>query len=301
MQRARLLAATAQVACERGATNVTVAHIVERAGVSRRTFYEIFADADDCVAAAFQDALDQAQACVLDAWRSDGSWRERLRRALIELLCLFDDERVLAGLLIVESLGAGSEVLEQRACVVQAIVDALYGHACGSEARSTRLAAEGAVGGVLGILHSRISQRSADPLLDLTAALMSLLVFPSLGAAAARRELDRPVRAPEKARGSGEPLRSDPFKDAGMRLTYRTMRVLSAISQQPGTSNRQVGELAEMSDQGQISKLLARLERIGVIVNTSDGQPGEANAWVLTAVGRQVIGRVGAHEEAQSA
>ena len=40
IQRGRILAAMVEVSAERGAGNVTVAHIVERAGVSRRTFYE---------------------------------------------------------------------------------------------------------------------------------------------------------------------------------------------------------------------------------------------------------------------
>ncbi len=56
---------------------------------------------------------------------------------------------------------------------------------------------------------------------------------------------------------------ADPFKEAGMRLTYRTVRVLSAIDVLGGRdvnpSNRQVGETAGIADQGQISKLLGRL------------------------------------------
>ena len=95
-------------------------------------------------------------------------------------------------------------------------------------------------------------------------------------------------------RESPAPLRSDPFKDAGMRLTYRTMRVLSAIAEHPGSSNRQVADLAGLSDQGQTSKLLARLERLGMIVNEGLGQSkGEPNAWMLTPAGLQVTSRIG--------
>src|SRR5258708_12944537 len=57
IQRARILAATFDVVSERGAANVSVAHVVERSGVSRRTFYEIFSDREDCFLAAFEDAL----------------------------------------------------------------------------------------------------------------------------------------------------------------------------------------------------------------------------------------------------
>jgi AcrR family transcriptional regulator len=44
IQRARILGAMTEVAAERGAANVTVAHVVARSGVSRRTFYELFED-----------------------------------------------------------------------------------------------------------------------------------------------------------------------------------------------------------------------------------------------------------------
>jgi len=74
-----------------------------------------------------------------------------------------------------------------------------------------------------------------------------------------------------------------------MRLTYRTLRVLSVIAAEPGASNRRVGEGAGIRDQGQISKLLGRLSKLGLIHNSGAGQPkGESNAWRLTARGQQV-------------
>lgn len=307
MQRSRLLAATGQVARESGLAKVTVAHIVERAGVSRRTFYEIFTDCDDCLINTLQSALEQAQARVLAAWRSQGSWAERVRRSVLELLCLFDEEPVLAWLLIVESLAAGRDVLEQRARVLDLLLDAIdEGRDEASISESpARVGAEGALGGVLGILHARLTQHTpAGPLTDLAGVLTSMLVLPYRGPAAARRELHRPVAVSSEPRQPQDlaPLRTDPFKDAGMRLTYRTMRVLAAIADQPGSSNRQIGELAEMSDQGQVSKLLARLERAGLIANQSERHgKGDPNAWTLTAAGTQVTNRISAHAERQTA
>lgn len=293
IQRARLLSAAGQVACELGIASVTVAHVVERAGVSRRTFYEIFTDADDCVLAVLRDALERAQARVLELWRSEASWRERVRDCVADLLCLFDEEPVIAQLLIVESLGAGREVLEQRARVLETLVDGLdEGRAQARPgAEPTRLSAEGALGGALAVLHARIGQGQAEPLVELAGALTGMLILPYSGAAAARQELARQTPPPPRAprRGPETQMRSDPFKDAGMRLTYRTMRVLRAIAEQPGCSNRQVGRLAEMSDQGQVSKLLGRLERIGMIATAREQQgPGEPNAWTLTPAGWQV-------------
>jgi AcrR family transcriptional regulator len=57
IQRARILAAMVEVVAEHGAGNATVAHIVGRSGVSRRTFYDLFVDREDCLFAAFDTAI----------------------------------------------------------------------------------------------------------------------------------------------------------------------------------------------------------------------------------------------------
>lgn len=74
-----------------------------------------------------------------------------------------------------------------------------------------------------------------------------------------------------------------------MRITYRTLQVLATIAATPGASNRQIADGAGVHDQGQISKLLTRLERLGLVHNTGAGQPqGAPNAWTLTPQGQQV-------------
>jgi DNA-binding MarR family transcriptional regulator len=84
-------------------------------------------------------------------------------------------------------------------------------------------------------------------------------------------------------------VRSDPLQDLPMRLTYRTMRVLLAVAKYPGSSNRTIGEDAGIGDQGQASKLLARLHKLGLIENRGgDPARGEPNAWILTTTGTQV-------------
>jgi AcrR family transcriptional regulator/DNA-binding MarR family transcriptional regulator len=301
IQRARIISAAVQVACEHGAGRLTVAHVVARAGVSRRTFYEVFRDSEECLLASLEQALVCASERVSPAYRASERWRERMRAGLGALLELFDEDPLLARLLVVESSSAGRSVLELRSSVIGLLIDAVDEGR--TEARSTagiaRLTAEGVVGGVLSVLRARIEghqlmDEGSEPLVGLLRALMSMIVLPYLGAGAARRELERqlPARHPgytHPVTESGGRLLSDPFKDAGMRLTYRTMRVLSAIASNPGSSNKQVGTIAEVSDQGQVSKLLARLQHLGLILN--DGGPhsrGLPNAWQLTATGRQV-------------
>jgi DNA-binding MarR family transcriptional regulator len=84
-------------------------------------------------------------------------------------------------------------------------------------------------------------------------------------------------------------VRRDPLRDLDMRLTYRTVRVLIAISAHPAASNRKIADTAGISDQGQISKLLLRLHNLGLIHNEGDGPAkGEPNAWQLTPKGQEV-------------
>jgi DNA-binding IclR family transcriptional regulator len=79
-------------------------------------------------------------------------------------------------------------------------------------------------------------------------------------------------------------------------LTYRTARVLEGVAELPGGSNRVVAERAGIHDAGQVSKLLARLERLGLLVNTGEGHAkGEPNAWSLTAKGERVARSILAH------
>lgn len=54
IRRSRMLTGLAQVACDEGLANVTVAKIVDRAGVSRRTFYETFSDVGEQVASSLR-------------------------------------------------------------------------------------------------------------------------------------------------------------------------------------------------------------------------------------------------------
>jgi DNA-binding MarR family transcriptional regulator len=135
--------------------------------------------------------------------------------------------------------------------------------------------------------------------MELLNPLMGMIVLPYFGAAAARRELDRALPPPRTVAGTAS-LLSDPFKEAGMRLTWRTTLVLRVIAAEPGLSNRQIGRQADVNDQGQISKLLARLERLGLIANVGGRAKGDPNAWTLTPKGEEVERRIGAHTKALS-
>ena len=121
-----------------------------------------------------------------------------------------------------------------------------------------------------------------------------MVALPYLGVAAARRELARAAPSPARLRPTPGP---DPLRRLGMRLTYRTVRVLTAVAATPGGSNRQVADESGIGDPGQISKLLASLHGLGLIENT--GAPtarGAPNSWVLTDRGWEVQGALSRNE-----
>jgi AcrR family transcriptional regulator len=284
---------------ELGYARATVGHITARASVSRRTFYELFANREECLAAVLDDlvALIEGELAVMDL---DGlAWRERVRVGLGVILAFFDREPVLARMCVVQALRGDPRVLERREKVLAGLA-AVLDEGRGEGARGgecTALTAEGLVGAAFAIVYARLSRGESRPLVGLQGELMGMIVLPYLGPAAARREQARPAPAPprtarpQRARavlGTGDPLR-----DVPVRLTYRTAMVLEGVAELgwrgSDPSNRMVGEYAGVVDAGQISKLLARLERAGLLVNTGSGHSkGEPNAWSLTPKGEKV-------------
>jgi AcrR family transcriptional regulator len=287
-----MIAAMIDVVSERTRAEATVAHVVARSGVSRRTFYEVFDDFEDCFVAALDRSIERAAEYVLAGYDAKDRWRVRIRAALVGVLEFLTDEPAMGRLCVVETLGAGPRIHERRLRVVDrltAVVDEGRSQPKASPALPP-LTAEGVVGGVLSVLHARLIGEQGS-LLDLTGPLMGMIVLPYLGPSAAHKESSRPApeRRPRPSAGKGDPLR-----DLEMRLTYRTVRVLLAIAAAPNSSNRQVGAAAGIDDQGQISKLLSRLERLGLIENGGAGQVrGAPNAWLLTERGSEVERLVG--------
>ena len=298
MQRARLLSAAVSTVAEVGYAGASVALITARARVSRRTFYDLFESREDCLLAVMQDAVQSVSVEIAEANLTGLVWRERVRGGLLVILSFFDREPVLAKVCVVYSLQGGPRVLEWREeflagltrIVDQGRGESTRGRVC------TMLTAEGLVGGVFAIVYARLSShRRQEPLRGLLGELMSLIVLPYLGPEAAGREQQRSVPAlPRTKRAAsdngGKPaVERDSLRDVPMRLTYRTARVLEAVAVHPGASNRHIGEQADVHDQGQISKLLGRLRRIGLLTNTGVGHTkGEPNAWRLTDLGERV-------------
>ena len=326
-QRVRILRAAAVAVDEHGYGAVTVSHIAARAKVSRRTFYELFVDREQCLLAVMEDIEEQLAAELRAAGLDDLPWRERVRMGLWTVLRFFDREPGLARFCVVQSARGDERMACYRAELLARITDAIAEGRAESlpaqSAESLPLVAEGVAGAVASILATRLAatgrraargprRDAADgaPLSDLLGELMGLVVLPYLGPRAAREERARPapidpapaglpVPAPGSKKG-GRYLVIDPDSASGsrLRMTYRTALVLEAIAAQPGISNLGVARHAQVNDQGQISKLLSRLERYGLLQNTGRGQTqGAPNEWRLTPAGQKLKQGIREHQE----
>jgi AcrR family transcriptional regulator len=292
IQRDRMLAAAVDAIEEIGYARLSVGAVISRARVSRKTFYDVFANREDCFLAVFEQTLSQAGLLAREAYARESNWRQGIRGALSIVLAYAEEEPALARLLVVEALRAGDGVSRRRAQALAEIADVIDQgrHAANVVTELPEISAEGIVGAVFAVLHARLLNGAREGLTDLLGPLMYLIVLPYLGPRAARRELNRPTTLARRERDVWSPVRShSAFDGLRMRLTYRTSMVLAAIAEHPGASNREIAESAGVVDQGQISKLLHRLAGLELVENYGAGQEsGAPNAWRLTQRGNEV-------------
>jgi len=193
VQRERLIAAMLDAAATLGYRETNVQDVIERAGVSRPTFYEHFNNKDDCFLAAFDAGARRLRAKISSAAAGTAVWRGKLRLSLAAVLAFAVAEPQTARTLIVEARAASPEAAQRR-------IDLLDGFAGGLEASARELlpapphrsplTAAGVVGGVESVLYARLCRGEADQLESLLPSLMYFAVLPYEGQEAAREELD---------------------------------------------------------------------------------------------------------------
>jgi AcrR family transcriptional regulator len=307
-QRTRLLDTVAEVIAEQGLDGFRPKWVCGRAGMSGRTFYDLFADREDCLLALFDRELGEIADAIRPAYEEveEKDWEDRVRAGLSALLSYLDGHPDIARFVFVEAMGAGPRVLARRARALDSAARAVdagrryrKGHSRPSQ-QPPPLTAENVVGGVFSVIHARICLRAdkkdAGSLSELLNSLMAAIVLPYRNQSAAQRELNRrsvpwdlPVKRAQLKRVRVRRERGV-VPSTDFRLTYRTLAVLRAIADRPGASNQGVAAAAGIKDEGQASKLLAKLARLRVIENTGPGYPsGAPNEWRLTKRGRGIV------------
>jgi AcrR family transcriptional regulator len=192
VQRERLLAAMLRATAELGYREVSVQDVLDRAGVSRPTFYEHFENKEACFLAAFDNAAARLRKRLEAAAGEGDGWRERLRLGLEDLLRFVAEDPDSAMSLIVDARAACPPALERRDVLLDhfsSCLDSMVRAEADPANAPTAIAAAGIVGGIEALLYSRLNRGEADDVQSLLPSLMYFAVLPYEGHAVASEEL----------------------------------------------------------------------------------------------------------------
>jgi AcrR family transcriptional regulator len=169
--RARALAAMASAVADRGYAETTVEDVVRRARMSRRTFYDLFRNREECFLAAY-DAVHEGTMMRIAATHADARWSAHVQEALTAMLEFFAARPELARLFIVEPLAAGAPGLERHERTMREFAVRLaHSHPNAAE----DLSFEATVGAVHRVVHARIVDGRARELPALAPRLADLV------------------------------------------------------------------------------------------------------------------------------
>lgn len=112
--RSRLLVGMAAALVEKGYAAVTIADIARHARVSKRTFYEHFADKQQCFLAVYAAASDRLLRLVDEAAPPSLDWRDQVRAAVHAYLSALQLEPALTRTILLELQSAGPDALRLR-------------------------------------------------------------------------------------------------------------------------------------------------------------------------------------------
>lgn len=121
--RARLLQAMAQVAAAQGLAATSIAAVVAEAGVSKRTFYEHFADKDACFLELYRAASASALRTLRESVQVGRPWQDQVEHALGAYLAHLAAGPQLIRMLLVEIHHLGPEGATVRREVMQHLAD----------------------------------------------------------------------------------------------------------------------------------------------------------------------------------
>ena len=178
-QRGRILGAIAESVAEKGFARATVADVISRAGVSRETFYEQFADKEDCFLAALDAGADAMLELIGAALAcASGDPVQRLDVVLEAYLHGLAAEPAFAHAYLIDAYGAGPAATARRIELQRRFVDAmatLFGAADAPADSTERFACEALVAAISSLVTARVGAGRADELLSLREPLVALV------------------------------------------------------------------------------------------------------------------------------
>jgi AcrR family transcriptional regulator len=195
-QRSRILEAMRALLEEQGFQGTSVADVIKRAGVSRKTFYAQFADKEDCFLAIYEDRMGRMQELARDAFDAQDEWIPALRAGLTAFLNGLAYEPAIARVCFVDVLAAGPRAAQRRNQAMREL-EGILELARDAGGESPRALGLSMIGGLGEVLYQEIVAERAAELPGMLPELMYALVLPFEGREAAERELNRaPRRTP---------------------------------------------------------------------------------------------------------
>ncbi len=194
-QRNRIYQAMIEVVSERGYPETRVVDVIGVAGVSRKTFYELFESKEDCFLAAYDVLLENLLGDANNAFesKSGAPWAERIAAALETLLNHLSKHPDEARFAIVEVLAAGPKALSRRDAALRQFTGLLEGGRSETSVELPGITSISIAGGINELLYSEILHGAAGRLPSRLPDLMFWVTLPFLGpeGAAAQRERTR--------------------------------------------------------------------------------------------------------------
>lgn len=192
-QRNRIHQAMVEVVSKRGYPETRVVDVIGVAGVSRKTFYELFESKEDCFLAAYDVLLENLLAEATEAFESEPgtAWSERIGvalAALLEHLSRHPDEARFA---IVEVLAAGPKALARRDAALRQFTGFLESGRSETAVELPGITSLAIAGGINELLYSEILHGAAGRLPSRLPDLMFWVTLPFLGAEGAAAERER--------------------------------------------------------------------------------------------------------------
>jgi AcrR family transcriptional regulator len=281
-QRDRLVATMGELTAELGLAAVGVHHVCQRAGVSRRTFYDIYADRDACVVDMHEEAFGRLVGHLAEAVADAGAvWEDRAVAVTQALLGAWDADRVLAQLCLVSSVSGHPEALEQRRAAMAQVVGMLADPPSQPMVEASVVAC--AISGIWGLAFTSLTEKPDASIAELAGVAIYMLVAPFAG----RRQAA--ARAAGRGGTTAYVTRWTPTvvgggDERGLLVTELTSQTLRYLNGHPGAANIEIARAVDVRHESQMSRHLSRLEREGMVSRRKEGR---TNAWVLTARGEE--------------
>jgi AcrR family transcriptional regulator len=195
-QRDRLLEATMRIVADKGYAATTVTDLTKEAGISRTTFYELFADKEACFLAAYDSAVDALVRRISNAYEAEERWPDRARAGLKTLLEALAADPAQARLALVDVASAGPAAQRRFRAAVQRLTpffDEGRDFAPGGRALPAN-ASRMAAGAVVGLISDELVAGRADELPSLLSDVLFATLVAYLGPDAAAREVAEETR-----------------------------------------------------------------------------------------------------------